>query len=46
MFIEITYNKNQDNLGPYLTRFEKQDEAMQWIKANDITILAIDFIGG
>lgn len=46
MFIEITYNKNQDSLGPYLIRFEKQDEAMQWIKANDITILAIDFIGG
>ena len=46
MFIEITYDKNQGNLGPYLIRFEKQDEAIQWIKANDIIILAIDFIGG
>ena len=46
MFIEITYNRNYDKLGPYLIRFEKQDEAMRWIKANDITILAIDFIGG
>lgn len=46
MFIEIKYNKKQDNLGPYLIRFEKQDEAMNWIRENDITILAIDFIGG
>ena len=42
--IYITYMKN--GFGPYQVRFEKQDEAMQWIKANDITILAIDFIGG
>lgn len=46
MFIEITYNKKQDNLGPYLIRFEKQDEAIQWIKVNEIEITAIDFIGG
>lgn len=42
--IEITYNKKQDKLGPYLIRFEKQDEAMQWIKANEIEIIAIDYI--
>ena len=44
--IEITYRRQDTKFGPYLIRFEKQDEAMQWIKANDITILAIDFIGG
>lgn len=42
--VEITYKKN--GFGPYLIRFEKQDEAMNWIRSNDITILAIDFIGG
>lgn len=42
--VEITYKKN--GFGPYLIRFESKFEAMNWIRLNDITILAIDFIGG
>ena len=42
--IYITYIKN--GFGPYQIRFECEYEAVQWIKANEIEITNIDFIGG
>ena len=42
--IYITYMKN--GFGPYQIRFECEYEAVQWIKANEIEITNIDFIGG
>ena len=42
--IYITYMKN--GFGPYQIRFECEYEAEQWIKANEIEITNIDFIGG
>ena len=41
-YIYIKYRKN--GFGPYLARFENQSEAMEWLKANEVEVEAIDFI--
>lgn len=40
--IYITYM--EDNVGPYQNIFDTTDEALEWVKSNDIQINSIDFM--
>lgn len=40
--IYIKFRRN--GFGPYSIKFENVDEAVEWVKANEVELEAIDFI--
>ena len=42
MSVILIYKKN--GFGPYSIRFDKQEEAMDWLKSNEVELWSIDFV--